>query len=90
MLIFDCKIRLFLAFYSGKGALEEQWLEKLSRFGAFDKFFLLALSLFAGASPTQEHGCLLDSETDISAPISEGMNSADSFVIPVTVAIRLI
>ena len=52
--------------------------------------FLLALSLFAEASPTQEHRCLLDSETDISVLIAERMSSAGSFVISVTVAIRLI
>ena len=53
-------------------------------------FLLLTLSLFAVASPAQEHRCLPDSKTDISAPISERMNNADNSVIPVTVAIRLI
>lgn len=53
-------------------------------------FFLLALSLFAGISPDLEHRCLSDLKTDISAPISERMNSADSSVIPVTVVIHLI
>lgn len=40
-------------------------------------FFLLALSLFAGVSPAQEHRCLADSKTPISAPISEMTNKAE-------------
>ena len=40
-LVLDCKIRLFLAFYSGKGTLDEQGLEILFCFGTLGGFFLV-------------------------------------------------
>lgn len=38
-LVFDGKVRCFLAFNSGKGALDQQWLQVLSGFGTSGRLF---------------------------------------------------
>lgn len=82
-LIFDGKIRLLFALYSSKVTLDQQRVQVLSGFGTPGRF------PFAGVLMISR-GKLSDSKTDISALISERMNSADSSVISGTEEIHLI
>lgn len=55
-------------------------------FGTSGVFLLAGTLIIRRGKSSPGHRCLLDSKTDMSASISERINSADSSVMPVIVA----